>query len=210
MEKINQPLSIKIIYWFTNVVFWLFTLIGIVVIFFGGGMIIGLLDNMQLNVGIPVAVDVIEKGTLDLDFYDKYISVEFKEMIGKIHFIDTPLIIGRIYGAFMIIMVLLVFLIMYELRMFVGNIYKGKYFDYFNINHLKRISYTLLAIWVFSAIYGYFQYFFIIQNLSFETLDFTMNVETYPSILMVALFIWVLSHIFMKGLELENENQLTI
>ncbi len=210
MEKINQPLSIKIIYWFTNIIFWLFVLAGMVGIFFALGMITGLLDNLQLHVGVPVAVDVIEKGTLDLDFYSKYISVEFVEMIGSIHFIDTPLIIGRVYGGFIIIIILLIFLIMHELRMFIRNIYRGKYFDYFNINHLKRISYTLVVIWVFTAIYGYFQYFFIVQNLNFESLEFNMDVQTYPSILMVALFIWVLSHIFMKGLELENENELTI
>ncbi|PLX14130.1 MAG: hypothetical protein C0598_02120 [Marinilabiliales bacterium] len=210
MEKLNQPLSIKIIYWFTNVIFWLFTIAGVIAILFAVNMIIGLLGNLQLHVGIPVAIDVVEKGTLDLDFYNKYINVEFKEMIGKIHFIDTPLVIGRIYGSFMIIIVLLVFLIMYEFRAFIGNIYKGKYFDYFNINHLKRISYSLLVIWIFTAIYGYFQYFFIVQNLNFETLEFNMDVKTYPSILMVALFIWVLSHIFMKGLKLESENQLTI
>lgn len=210
MEKISQSLSIKIIYWFTNILFWLFTLTGIVVIFFGVGMIIGFLDEMKLSIGIPVAADVLEKGSLNLDFYNKSIPVKFVETFGNLQFVDPPLIIGRIYGVFTIIIVLLVFIIMWEFRLFIGNIYKGKYFDYFNINHLKRISYTLLGIWVFSAIYSYFLYFFIIKNLNFETLNFTMKVETYPSILMVALFIWVLSHIFMKGLELENENELTI
>ncbi|PLX02641.1 MAG: hypothetical protein C0595_10255 [Marinilabiliales bacterium] len=210
MEKVTQPLSIRIIYWFTTVIFWLFSLVGLLAIIFAIGMITGLLDNLQLHVGIPVAIDIVEKGTLDLNLYSKYISVEFVDMIGKAHFVDTPLIIGQIYGVFMIIMVLFVFFIIWEFRLFISNIYQGKYFDYFNINHLKRISYTLVAIWVFVAIYGYFQYFFIVLNLNFETLEFTMNVQTYPSILMFALFIWVLSHIFMKGLELENENKLTI
>jgi len=38
----------------------------------------------------------------------------------------------------------------------------------------------------------------------------TSNVQTYPSILLGALFIWVLSHIFQKGVELKYDIELTI
>jgi len=210
MEKINQSFSIKLIYWFTNVIFWLFSLVGIVVIVLAFGMITGFIHDLNLNVGLPIAGKVLETGTLSLDSYSKLINVEYVETFGNIQFVDTPLIIGRIYGVFMLIIYALTFFVMWEFRSFIGNVYKGKFFDYFNIKHLKRISYALVAGWIFVTIYGYFQYFFIVKNLTFETLEFTMNVQTYPSILLVALIIWVLSHIFMKGLELDNENKLTI
>ena len=75
---------------------------------------------------------------------------------------------------------------------------------------LKRIAYALVGIWGFIAFYAHFQYFFVVNNLEFSSLETTGEVQTYPVILLVALFIWVLSHIFMKGCELQEDNNYTI
>lgn len=74
----------------------------------------------------------------------------------------------------------------------------------------NSFSYALVMIWIFTVIYGYFQYFFLVINMNFDTVEFTSDVQTYPIILLVALFIWVLSHIFMKGCELQDEHELTV
>ena len=75
---------------------------------------------------------------------------------------------------------------------------------------LKRIAWALVAVWFFSLFYSIFQYFYIIQNYSFKTIEATGDMQTYPILLLVALFIWVLSHIFQKGVELEHDKELTI
>ena len=160
--------------------------------------------------GIPVSVNVIEKGTLDLNILSNITSVELTGMTGRVHFIDTPPEVGRIYALFIILIVLLLLYIFLTFKRFITNVYNGIYFDMKNISLLKRISYTLVVIWIFSVFYAYFQYYFLAINMNFDTVKFTSDVQTSPEYLLVALFIWVLSHIFMKGCELLEENQLTV
>ena len=211
METSKKPLSIKIIYWITNITFWIFIAMAVL----GTAVVTALMfdafsDDLQLNVGMPVSINILEKGTLDLDISSKYIDVQFTEMNGKLHFIDTPAALGRIYGTFMLIMLATSLYIFITFRKFINNVYKGKYFDIDNIALLKRIAYTMAGGWVFTAFYGYFQYFYIATNMQFNSIEITSDVQTYPVILLGALFIWVLSHIFMKGCELQDEQSLTV
>lgn len=210
MQTIKRPLSIKVIYWITNISFWIYTAISVFALVLVVVLLLGILDEFQLHVGIPVAFNVVEQGTLDLNLSSTFINVEMVEMYGKLHFIDTPASVGRIYSMFILLIITIFFYIFYTFRRFINNVYNGKYFDFDNIALLKRISYALVVTWVFTAIYAYFQYFFIVINLEFSSLESTGNVQTYPVILLVALFIWVLSHIFMKGCELQDENKLTV
>ncbi len=210
METIKKPLSIKVIYWITNITFWIYVAITILALFLVGALLIFELDELQLHVGLPVMVNVIEKGTLDLNMMSSLVNVELVEMTGKVHFINTPPEVGRIYALFIFSIVILFLYIFLTFKRFIGNVYNGVYFDMKNISLLKRISYALIIIWVFTAFYAYFQYFFLVINMNFDTVEFTGDVQTYPIVLLVALFIWVLSHIFIKGCELQDENKLTV
>ena len=210
METIKKPLSIKVIYWITNITFWIYIAVTILAFFLVAALLLFELDGLQLHVGIPVMVNVIETGTLDLNIVSSLVNVELVEMSGKVHFIDTPPEIGRVYSLFIFSVVLLFLYIFLIFKRFIGNVYSGIYFDMKNISLLKRISYALVIIWVFTAFYAYFQYFFLVRNMNFDTIEFTSEVETYPVILLGALFIWVLSHIFMKGCELQDESKLTV
>ena len=103
METIKRPTSIKIIYWITNITFWIFVVVAVL----GTALVTALLfdafsDDLQLHVGMPVGINIIEHGTLDLDISSKYIDVQFTEMYGKIHFIDTPIFSERIYALFIL------------------------------------------------------------------------------------------------------------
>ena len=210
MESLKKPLSIKVIYWITNITFWIYVAISILALFLVAVLLFFKLDDLQLHVGIPVMVDVIEKGTLDLSILSSYASVQLVGMTGEIHFIDTPPEVGRVYALFIFSVVLIFLYIFLIFRRFIGNVYNGIYFDMKNISLLKRISYALVATWLFTVFYAYFQYFFLVINLHFDTVEFSGDVQTYPIILLVALFIWVLSHIFMKGCELQEEHNTTI
>ncbi len=210
MEYIVRPLSIKVIYWLTNITFWIYIVMTIIAIGLVGVLLLFDINNLELQVGIPVKALVKEVGTLDVNIASKLINVEMAEMSGKAHFKDTPAIISKVYALFIFGIVLLFLYIFLIFKRFISNVYDGVYFDYNNISLLKRISYTLVIIWLFTIFYAYFQYFFIVINLNFDTIEFTSNVETYPEILLIALFIWVLSHIFSKGCELQDENKLTV
>lgn len=204
----KKPTSVKLIYWITQVIFWLYTAAGFFAIFFAIALIFNFIHDLKLNVGIPVGMDIVESGTLE--FGDQSTAVQLKEMVGKIQFESAPLLIQRIYGFFIFIVLSLTYYLMMTFRVFITQVYQGHYFDRKNILLLKRISYGLLAIWMVTVFYGYFQYFFIVNNLKFDSIVSNGNVETYPVILLFALFIWVLSHIFSKGVEIKSEQELTI
>lgn len=211
MQTLKKPLSIKVIYWITNITFWIYAAASALMLIIAVALMFNVFNNdLQLHVGVPVAMNVLEQGTLDLDFSNKYINVEFVEMYGKVHFIDTPAALGRIFSIFVLLILTIFFYMFFTFRKFINNVYDGKYFDVDNISSLKRISYALVVTWVFTAFYAHFQYYFIVMNMEFSTIEATGDVQTYPVILLVALFIWVLSHIFMKGCELQDENKLTV
>jgi Protein of unknown function (DUF2975) len=208
MEKQNKALSIKIIYWVTNISFWLFVASFGAAVIFSILLLFGLNSDVQLHVGIPVGQDILEQGRLALN--NTIVNVEFVEMYGKLHFIDTPLFIGRLYAIFILSIMGAFLFIFHTFRRFINNIYRGDYFDLFNISLLKRIAYTLMGIWAFSVFYAYFQYYYLIKNIEFENIKPSGDIDTSPFYLVVALFIWVLSHVFMKGCELQEENNYTI
>ncbi|NOX48683.1 MAG: DUF2975 domain-containing protein [Chlorobi bacterium] len=208
METTKKHLSIKIIYWTTNILFWVFVLAAILVFGFSMGFMFKIFDETQLHVGIPVAVNVLEHGTVELN--NSVSSVEFVEMYGKIHFIDMPPAIGQVYSFFLLAVLAFAFYIFFTFRKFITNVYHGVYFDLFNISLLKRISYALVGFWVFSVFYAYFQYYYLVKNMEFNSVEITGDVKTSSTVLLAALLIWVLSHIFMKGCKLQEENNYTI
>ena len=208
MNTQQATFSIKLIYWLTNIFFWLFNLMGILVFVLVIGMAFGLFSNLQLRVGAPIAIDVLEKGTINLN--NTIINAEFSEMYGKIFFIDTPVFIGRLYSIFLFIILGLGIFISFTFKKFIKNIYNGLFFDVKNISLLKRISYAIIIGWFFSFFFSYFQYFYIMKNINFETVKLNGDIQTYPLVLFVALFLWVLSHIFIKGAKLQEENNFTI
>ncbi len=208
MMNHTKPTSLKIIYWVTNIIFWIISAISVLGVILSLGLIFELFPPIQLHVGIPVQMEVLEIGKLEV----KNISadVQFVEMTGKVHIMDTPKEIGKIYGFFIIIILLLFYYMMMTFRTFINNVYKGMYFDRKNIMLLKRIAYGLIGVWIFTVSYAYFQYYYLVKNMTFESIKSMGEVQTFGNILSVALFVWVLSHIFQKGVELKNENELTI
>ncbi len=208
METTKKPLSIRIIYWATTIIFWIFVAAAAVGMVFGMLMLFGYMDETQLHVGVPVAINIVEEGIVDL-FYNQ-VKVEFVEMYGKVHFIDTPVFIAQIYSVFMMIMMGIFFFIFLTFKMFIVNVYRGLYFESRNIALLKRIAYALVGVWGFTAFYAYFQYYFLMQHLELSSISVQGDIQTYPVILLGALFLWVLSHVFMKGSELQEESNYTI
>lgn len=208
METKKTPQSVKIIYWITQGLFWLFSVSAILAVFFAIALLFNLLQDVKLNIGLPVEAHLVESGTYQVG--SELSEVKLKEMIGKLEFEKVPSDLKRLYGFYMIIALCITFYLFLTFRNFIIQVYKGLYFDRKNIMLLKRIAYGLLGMWIFIVFYGYFQYFVLVKNLQFESVEFMGKVETYPAVLISALLVWVLSHIFQKGVEIETENELTI
>lgn len=207
--KNKKPLSIRIIYWFTQVVFWLFMLVLVLAIGLNVAFLTELLgDNMQLHTGLPVEVNYTEKGSLDV--FGQTQEVEFVEAIGKIHFINTNPDLAKWFGVAMLIIVIIGLYILVMFRRFIGNVYRGYIFEEFNIRMLKKMAYGLVAMWVFTIIYNPIYYYLIIKNVDFEHLEISSNYNINGYILIIALLLWVLSHIFLTGVKLQKEQELTV
>lgn len=209
MEKRKNPLSIRVIYWLTQVLFWLF-----VVVFFASiGFAIALQfevlgDSLQIHTELPTEVDYTEKGTVNI--FGSLQEIEFVEATGKIHFINTDPKLGKWFSGLLVGVISISLYIFLMFKRFIGNVYRGFIFERFNIRMLKNISYGLVAFWFFMILYSRLFHYFIAKQIEFQHIEVSGNMNSYGVLLFVALFLWVLSHIFMLGVTLQKEQDLTV
>ena len=79
-----------------------------------------------------------------------------------------------------------------------------------NIQHLKNVAYAILGLWIFIIVYMRIMYQSVAKHVEFEHVEILNDFPNFVGLLMVALFIWVLSHIFMTGVKLQEEQNLTV
>lgn len=163
---------------------------------------------MQLHTDFPVQVDFLEEGTLTLNSLES--KVKFVEAIPRIHFINTPMYIIRKVAVILIFLCALVTYFLWVFRKFIVNVKSGLVFTTENINYLKKLAYTIAGFWLFTIVYARIFYYYIAKNVSFENAVVSSEIPNKIGILFIALFIWVLAHIFETGLKLQEENELTI
>ncbi len=205
----KTPLSIKVIYWFTEIIFWL------VVIVFGGILVFNVVlftdffgNDLQLHTRFPVKMNILEKGDLFLN--GEVIKTEMVGATSQIHFINTPLYLARWFGSAMLLAGGFIFYLMFIFRKFIINVKKGKVFKIENIELLKNMAWAILGLWVFIIVYMRLLYHFIARNLEFNHIEFTNEFPNFAGLLLLALFLWVLSHVFVQGVNMKEEQELTI
>jgi len=209
MVIIKAPLSIRIIYWFSNIVLGLITIVFLAIIVFNILLYTDFFGNdMQLHTLLPVKVDFLEKGNLHLNNQD--IQVELVEASTRIHFFNTPNFITKKVGLALLVVVPFGVGLTWLFRTFIKNVKNGETFTVKNITLLQKLAYTLVGLWLFTVIYMRIFYYYIAKNLEFEQVLITDEIPNYSGILFTALFIWVLAHIFIAGVKLQEEQDLTI
>lgn len=209
MKIIKPPFSISVIYWFTQVIFFLLLIVGLGAILFNILLYTDFFgDDLQLHAYLPAKVNFLEKGDLYLN--GQQVKVELVEASTKIHFFNTPGFIAKKMGVVLMIVVFMIIYLVFEFRRFISNVKKGIIFAENNIFSLKKIAYGLVGLWLFSVVYFQLAYHYIATNLSFEQVVITDEVPYYKGILFLALFIWVLAHIFITGLKMKEEQDLTV
>ncbi len=208
MKKTLAPLSIRIIYWITVISQFLLGLVIIATIAFNVFIYLDISDNLQLHTQFPVEIDFLEVGSLEIN--DQIIKVEFVEANSKIHFIDTPRFIANKVAIAMLIVSAGFFYLLLIFKKFINNVKNGDTFTIKNIRILKKLSYGLVALWAFTNIYMFLLYHYIGTRIEMDNIKISSNLNNYSGILFAALLIWVIAHIFIKGLELQEEKDLTI
>ena len=209
MRTKKSPLSIRILYWLTNIAFGLIFLITTVVFFLNLFLMTGLFtEEIQLRVQMPVAIEVVEKGSLDLQGDD--LTVRIEEAYGKLHFVDTPFYIYKIVARILFLVMLMALFMTWKFRLFMKNLKNGLLFEIQNINNLKHIAYGIVGLWLLTRIYMQLLYSAVVKNIEFATINIGNDVSDFDDVLVVALFLWVLAHVFIKGLEMKEEQELTV
>ena len=209
MVLIKPPLSIRIIYWFSNIVLGLLTLVFLATVVFNILLYTDFFGNdMQLHTDLPVKVDFLETGNLNLNGQD--IKVELVEASTRIHFFNTPNFIAKKVGFALLFVILFAIGLTWLFRTFIKNVKEGEPFTVKNITLLQKLAYTLVGFWLFAVIYMRIFYYYIAKNLEFEHIRISDDFPNYKGILFAALFIWVLAHIFITGVKLQEEQDLTI
>ncbi len=209
METSKTPLSINIIYWVTQIIYGLFILGCIAVIVFNILLFTDFFgDDLQLHTRFPVKVNILEEGNLYLN--DMNIKVELVEGIMQIHFFNTPMFLARWFGSAMIIAAGIFMYMVFSFRKFVINVKRGVIFVEENIQHLKNIAYALLVLWICMIVYVRAMNSVIGSRIEFKQVEISGDYPNFAGVLMLALFLWVLSHIFMTGVKLQDEQNLTV
>ncbi|MCK5846941.1 MAG: DUF2975 domain-containing protein [Bacteroidales bacterium] len=208
MKNTKSPLSIRIIYWFTIAIQYLLGMVVIGAIAFNVFIYLEISDNLQIHTQFPAKVDFLEVGNLDIN--DQNVKIELVEATTKIHFIDTPIFIAKKAAIAMLIATSGFLYLIIVFKKFITNVKNGQTFNIENIKLLKKLSYGIVGFWLFTMIYMKLFYHYIGTRVEFEHIRISSDTNDYSVLLFIALLIWVLAHIFIKGLELQNDKDLTI
>jgi len=209
MNKYKASLSIRIIFVINEIIFWLLTLVAAAAIVFA--IIIwcgGFKEDMQLHVNLPVEFSSKETGLFMRG--NSPVEVELVELTGSLYLIDTPHDLSSLFAIAMAIIMGIMFYMLFTFRVFMHNVRRGVIFDLVNIRQLKIISIGLFVTWILAKLYAYLMWLLVAKRLNFGTIEFSNDQRGFILLLFCSLFLWVLSHIFLWGVKLQEENSLTI
>ncbi len=207
MKKI--PFSIRIIYILTSIVYYLTIVTSSIGMIFAIGLLFGFWgDNVQLHTQMPFEANIVETGTAT--YWGEEVQLEIVEASGKFHYIDTPPIVARTNAIPMLVIFPLLFFMVFLFHRFIRNVSEGKIFEARNFYLLRKLSYVLTGMWLFTVVYFQLLQRVVFSQVKFDGIELTASRGGFSGLIIAALFTWVLSHIFLKGLELQEENELTI
>ena len=165
-------------------------------------------DPIQLHLTMPIPIEVVEQGTLHVNNTD--LPVKIQEAYGKLYLIDTPIYITRLVAKIMLAVILIGWFISWKFQKFTQNLKNGLVFEIDNINNLKHAAYGLVGLFVATRVYmGIFKKY-AEQHFDFSTINVGGEAFNTDPIILFALLLWVLAHIFVKGIEMKQEQDLTI
>lgn len=126
-------------------------------------------------------------------------------------FHEAPLLEKSVVLCSTLLLLFLTVLITYYAKEFMRAIDKGEYFERETMNKLRVISFLLLSAWCLKLTSSLVLKL-LLKNIEVNPVTkFHISVN-FPSVnlLVFSLMIWVLSYIFLQGVKLKEENELTV
>jgi len=203
MNSKKAPKSIKLISRLTNFFLIMSVISCIIYIIYSGSIVFGdndyMIDFNTSNYNYQESTNIVINGVdyrIPLIQYKKAIDIQY-----------LPLLFQILIGIYLTIGGILIFFMFYQFKLFISNVLKEKYFDFENVVFLKRISYVFVGIWFLKLIPISIKYYLI---YTIEPIKMDPKEGFNLSFIFLALIIWMLAFIFQKGVELKDENKLTI
>lgn len=204
----KTPLSIRILYWLTNIVFWLMILIATAVFVINLIFLTDINETFQLRIQMPVSIAIVEDGSMFLPSGEETVRIE--EAYGKLHLVDTPFFISKIVTRVLFVVVMLGLFMVWRFKQLITNLKNGLFFVKENVLGIKQIAYGLLALWITTRVYLELVYHMLVKHIEFESVIIGNQRVDYDFMVQLALVIWVMAHVFGKGIELRDYKNLTI
>jgi hypothetical protein len=201
--------SIRFIYGFTTIIYYVVIVFLLIDFIDALGLFFGFWgEDKIITLGIGLEADF--KGIGEVTFMGTKTNTEFVNSCGSLRFVDAPLALVRFYTIKTLIFTPVAFWLYSAFYSIIRNVRKGKIFVIKNLYLLRTIGYVLTGFWMCKVLYKNMLAYLFFKDLHFEGIEFSSRDDQYLGMLLVGLFIWVLSHIFLKALELQEENELTI
>jgi hypothetical protein len=210
MQK--APLKIRIIETIISTIYGLTILFCLVTIFFAilsstGTFIDSPKMSFQLPIEIPIKSDAEHNGRVR--FCGQEVELADLNASGKVEIKNAPKSLAIISSILYAITTFFAVFIMHLLYRFVSNVKKGVVFEKENLKLLRKLGYTLLGFYFFNLLVP------LLWKLGFEidghATNFSLHIDgSSLATLISALFILMISQLFLHGLEMKNENELTI
>ncbi len=129
---------------------------------------------------------------------------------GRLHFkdIDHKFIFFRIFNVF--IDTLLFIFIIYLLQKIFRSLKIGTFFVKQNGIYIKRIAYAVLGIALLPKLIDYFINVYITKNIDIDGIIFKAWFDFDYRTTSLALFVFVIAKVFIRGAELKEDLDLTI
>ncbi len=202
METKKALWSIRIIYWITEVSLWIAIPLSLLLIVSNALLFSGIVNGNDLysrNIHINVS------NTRHLHSDNLNLKLKLVDSANYLDFINPNNFFAKKTAPFLLLYFLIFTYLLWTFRKFIKNVKAGNTFTIQNIFLLKRIAYVLVGYW-----------FVVFVSVQLANYYFTEHLEMYNSFLSTehllweALFMWVIAHIFITGLKLQQEKDLTI
>ncbi|MDF1548687.1 MAG: DUF2975 domain-containing protein [Bacteroidales bacterium] len=209
MEQKNHPLSIRIILFLTNLGLGLLALFLLVIVIVNIVLYTNMYnENIGISIPLPVEIDFLQTGKINIG--DKISDFKFSDSKTELSIKNAPSTFTRSAAILALIVILFSAYLLSIFRNFILNVKRGKTFSMHNILLIKKLAYGLSFFWLFAQLYTILIDYFIVSHLEYEQIDIKYQLINYPEILILALFIWVIAHVFSTGLKLQEEQDLTV
>jgi hypothetical protein len=207
MQK--APISVRIINVLSIISFWI--LIVVTSISFIGNIILetGLIDEeFGLKIALPVTFDVVETGATKIGAHHGDIRIE--DATGQMYLPKTPIQFTKSLMRLLFAVLLIALFMAWKFKMFIANIKEGLIFESTNINNLKHIAYGILILFLITKVYEEVLYYTMVRYVEFESIIIGRERTERSDMIIAALLLWIVAHIFMKGVEMKEDQELTI